>query len=276
MDLLVAHAWRGRVACSSRRSSKVAVCLKWRLCTGGPVRAGRDATGVLITGKSRRPRGDSALSAMRHRKTRTKILAFGRRFRGRRFWRGFLGHHGRPRDQAVSWHPGRIPGFHGRTTQQAFEAAYLASGGHGFRSVVNRATLTRSVMRFGHPTLCARNSKQATINSNQAVRPMADGKQESVRKTRQECRADRKYISRVGNADSRPTFAPAVCAQSYTGTGKSGKFGNREWGVDLVVNRKMIAPSLSPLGPAALPSGARDFRGGISAPLRNQSWHFRV
>jgi hypothetical protein len=113
---------------------------------------------------------------MGHKKARTKLSAFGRSF-----WRGFLGHHGRPRDQAVSWHPSRIPVFHGRSAQQAFEAAYLASGGHGFRSVVNRAALTRSVMRFGHHTLCAHNSKQATINSNQAVRPMADGKPESGR-----------------------------------------------------------------------------------------------
>ena len=105
-----------------------------------------------------------------------KLLAFGRRF-----WRGLLGHHGRPCDQAVSWHPSRIPGFHGRTALQAFEAAYLASRGHGFCSVVNRAAPTRSVMRFGHHTLCAHNSKQATINSNQAVRPMADGKQGSGR-----------------------------------------------------------------------------------------------
>ena len=136
----------------------------------GAVPKGRfvSATGVLITDKSRRPCGDSALSAMRHKKARTKLLAFGRSF-----WRGFLGHHGRPCDQAVSWHPSRIPVFHGRSAQQAFEAAYLASGGHGFCSVVNRAALTRSVMRFGHSTLCAHNSKQATINSNQAVRPMA-------------------------------------------------------------------------------------------------------
>jgi hypothetical protein len=113
---------------------------------------------------------------MRHKKARAKLLAFDRSF-----WRGFLGHHGRPCDQAVSWHPSRIPGFHGRTAQQAFEAAYLASGGHGFCSVVNRAALTRSVMRFGHRTLCARNSKQATINSNQAVRPMENRNQDDTK-----------------------------------------------------------------------------------------------
>jgi hypothetical protein len=107
---------------------------------------------------------------MRHKKARTKLLAFGRASGV-----AFSDITAAPRDQAVSWHPSRIPVFHGRSAQQAFEAAYLASRGHGFRSVVNRAALTRSVMRFGHHILCAHNSKQATINSNQAVRAMADG-----------------------------------------------------------------------------------------------------
>jgi hypothetical protein len=113
---------------------------------------------------------------MRHKKARTKLLAFGRASGV-----AFSDITAAPRDQAVSWHPSRIPVFHGRSAQQAFEAAYLASRGHGFRSVVNRAALTRSVMRFGHHILCAHNSKQAT-NQFQPGRPR-DGrrKQESGR-----------------------------------------------------------------------------------------------
>jgi hypothetical protein len=85
-------------------------------------------------------------------------------------------------------------------------------------------------MRFGHPTLCAPNSKQATINFNQAVRPMADGKQESGRHEKPDTNAG--LIANIFQESAmrieHQHFARAVCAQSYTGTGKPGKFGNRE------------------------------------------------
>jgi hypothetical protein len=70
----------------------------------------------------------------------------------------------RSRDQSIGRHPSRVPSFHGLAAHRAFEAAYLASRGHGLGAVINRATLAGSVMGFGHSALCARNSKQATAS----------------------------------------------------------------------------------------------------------------
>jgi hypothetical protein len=76
-------------------------------------------------------------------------------------------------------------------------------------------------MRFGHPTLCARNSKQATINSNQAVRPVADGHEKPDTNAGLIANIFQGLAMRIEHQH----FARAVCAQSYTGT---GKFGSRE------------------------------------------------
>jgi len=55
-----------------------------------------------------------------------------------------------PRDQAVTWDPGRVPAFQRLTAYDAFIAADLPSRRHGFSTAVNRATLAGSMTRFRH------------------------------------------------------------------------------------------------------------------------------
>jgi hypothetical protein len=63
-------------------------------------------------------------------------------------------------NQAIGWHPSRVPAFECRPAHLAFKAGDLANRGHGLGPTVNRATWAGSIKGFDHdPTIAPRGKK---------------------------------------------------------------------------------------------------------------------
>lgn len=77
-------------------------------------------------------------------------------------------------NQTIRGHPRRVPGFHGRPANRAFEAADLSARNHGFGTVVNRPAGARSMLRFRHVCLCACSSAIAIIKVARCLLPTND------------------------------------------------------------------------------------------------------
>lgn len=180
----------------------------------------------IRTDKSRRPCGDGPLSAMRRKKARTKLFSLWPEILARlsRASRPAPRPSGKLAPKPYSRFPWSCHIASIRSCLSGVREPWIPFGCKPRRTdtigdEIRAFHFMRSQFKTGHHQ----------FKSNRS----SDGRRKTgirtTRKTRHECRADRKYISRVDNADTRPTSARVVCAQSYTGSGKSGKFGNREW-----------------------------------------------